>query len=74
MKLPAQLRGTSHFGEDLLDSTPLSRLLLEQEVRCTSDVTNCAVFDGSHTIHRGGLVRHGERWALQMGFTRAANA
>lgn len=71
MRLPNQLRGTSHFGDDLVDGSAMSNFLLEREVVCTSDVANCILFDGSCTIHRGGLVHKGERWALQMGMTRA---
>ncbi len=71
MRLPNQLRGTSHFGDDLIDGSAMSNYLLEREVVCTSDVANCILFDGSCTIHRGGLVRKGERWAFQMGMTRA---
>jgi len=70
MKLPNEFRGTSHFGEDVVDNTPLSRTLLARETICTSDKANCIMFDGAQNIHRGGLVQKGERWALQLSYKR----
>ena len=71
MKLPAELRGTSHFGEDVVDGTPLSKTLLDREIICTTEETNCVLFDGAQMIHRGGIVEKGERWALQLSYKRA---
>lgn len=72
MRLPNQLRGSSHFGEDIQNDTPFSNLLLQKEVVCPSDRANCILFDGGSTFHRGGLVKNGERWAFQMGFKRVS--
>jgi hypothetical protein len=66
--LPRALQGSSHFGDDILDGTQLSEELLANEVRMTKDVGNCIVFDGNYGIHRGGLVRSGERFVFQVIF------
>jgi hypothetical protein len=66
--LPRALQGTSHFGDDVVDGTPLSEELLADEVLMTNDVGNCIVFDGNFGIHRGGLVRSGERFVFQVIF------
>jgi hypothetical protein len=68
LSLPAELQGTSHFGDDVLNDTPLSQALLQKELTITSDVGNCFAFRGGQTIHRGGLARRGERWVLQLMF------
>lgn len=66
--LPRALQGSSHFGDDILDGTPLSEELLSNEVRMTKDIGNCIVFDGNFGIHRGGMVRSGERFVFQVIF------
>lgn len=68
LKLPAVMRGTSGFGDDILDGSPLSQWILRNEVKVTTDVGNCTVFTGGRTLHRGGMVDQGERWAIQVGF------
>jgi hypothetical protein len=65
--LPRPLRGSSHFGDDVLDDSDLSRWLLERETAVTSEMANCMAFIGADGIHRGGAVTEGERWALQIG-------
>jgi hypothetical protein len=66
LSLPAPLRGTTHFGDDLIDSGDVSNALLQQEVAFTGPAGTLLIFDGSRGIHRGGLVRHGERWVVQI--------
>jgi hypothetical protein len=66
--LPRALQGSSHFGDDVVDGTQLSKDLLENEVLMTKDVGNCIVFDGNFGVHRGGLVRGGERFVFQVIF------
>lgn len=68
LSLPKALHGSSHFGDDVRDGTPLSQELLGNEIRMTKDVGNCIVFDGNYGIHRGGLVRSGERFVFQVIF------
>jgi hypothetical protein len=65
--LPKPLRGSSHFGDDVLDDSDLSKWLLERETAVTSEMANCMAFIGADGIHRGGTVTQGERWALQIG-------
>lgn len=68
LMLPTALHGSSHFGDDVLDETELSKELLRNEIRMTKDVGNCIVFDGNYGIHRGGLVKSGERFVFQVIF------
>jgi hypothetical protein len=68
LALPTALQGCSHFGEDIVDGSPISKELLEKEVRMTSDRGNCVVFDGNYGIHRGANVQEGERFAFQVVF------
>jgi len=70
VKLPQALRGSSHFGDDLLDGSPLGDWLLAQESVITSDVANCMAFIGADGIHRGGCVQEGRRWAFQLGLMK----
>jgi hypothetical protein len=70
LKLPRPLRGSSHFGDDVLDDSDLSGWLLERETAVTSDMANCMAFIGADGIHRGGCVRKGQRWALQLGLRK----
>jgi hypothetical protein len=65
-RLPSELQGSSCLGDDILDDTPLSRFLLENERQITTAVGDLALFAGGETLHRGGIVQRGERWALQM--------
>lgn len=70
MKLPKPLQGSSHFGDDILDDTELSKFLLQNELKITTAVANCSIFTGHSAIHRGGMVgKSGERWAFQIIFT-----
>lgn len=71
LEQPAAFRACSHFGDDILDDTPLSRELLSKEVKVTRNVGNCIVFDGNYGIHRGAMVRNGERFVFQIVFNIA---
>jgi hypothetical protein len=70
ISFPSVFRQLSHFGDDILDGTPLSEELLSKELRVTSDKGNFVFFTGGSGIHRGGTVHKGERWALQITLTR----
>jgi len=70
ISFPSIFRQLSHFGDDIMDGTPLSDELLSKELRVTSDKGNFAFFTGGSGIHRGGTVHKGERWALQITLTR----
>lgn len=66
LALPPVLRGTTHFGDDLIDSSPVSKELLSQEAVFSGPPGSFLLFDGSKGIHRGGLVEEGERWVVQI--------
>lgn len=68
VNLPQFFRGSSHFGDDILNGSELSQSLLKNENKVTSDLGNCFLFFGSDLLHRGGMVKKGERLALQLGF------
>jgi len=63
MALPSFLRHKSMFGSDLMDGTPEARSVVESEYQFVSADGNAAIFDNLG-IHRGGLVREGERRVL----------
>jgi hypothetical protein len=69
MQLPTAFQGSSHFGDDILPKSPTAELLLSREETFLSgDRGQVLVFDGGRTLHRGSLVRHGERVAMQVAF------
>jgi hypothetical protein len=65
--LPPMLRGSTHFGDDILDGTDVSNELLSREVVFKGEAGMCVLFDGSRGVHRGSLARTGRRWAVQIG-------
>ena len=67
--LPKDLRGTSHPGDHILNETEMSAALLRAERKIIGDAGTMPLFAGSHVLHRGGLVRSGERIALQIIFS-----
>jgi hypothetical protein len=67
MALPSALRGSTHFGDDVLDGSALSEGLLSQEETFIGPAGTLVLFDGSRGIHRGSQVARGERWAIQIG-------
>jgi hypothetical protein len=69
--LPVALRGTSHPGDHILDTSPLSGSLLKSEIKLTGEAGLMPVFSGAHVLHRGGLVTDGERLALQICFYKS---
>jgi hypothetical protein len=69
MQLPTAFQGSSHFGDDILPESPMTQRLLSQEQDFLSvDRGQVLVFDGGRTLHRGSLVREGERVAMQVAF------
>jgi len=63
MALPGALRHKSMFGSDLVDGTPEVQAVLDNEYAFISADGNAALFDNLG-VHRGGLVREGERRVL----------
>jgi hypothetical protein len=72
--LPRILRATAHQGDHILNDTPLSSALLKAERVVTGKAGTMPLFAGSHVLHRGGVVRSGERVALQIVFETAAES
>lgn len=66
LALPTSFRGTTHFGDDILDGSELSRELLAEEESFLGKAGTMVLFDGSAGIHRGSQVESGERWAVQI--------
>jgi hypothetical protein len=64
--LPCSLRGTSHFGDDILDGSDMANALLADEVSFLSEQGNCITFIGGSAIHRGSQVERGHRINLQL--------
>jgi len=73
MCLPSCFRGSTHFGDDVIDGSPLSKRLLEEEAAFTGGGGTFVLFHGAAGIHRGSQVRRGERWAIQIAL-RASGA
>ncbi|MGD1902799.1 MAG: hypothetical protein ACFB9N_11225 [Geitlerinemataceae cyanobacterium] len=68
MMLPEYLRENSHWGFDAIDALPIAKTIAEREEKLLGKAGRCIVFDGSRLVHRGGLVKQGQRWALQIIF------
>ncbi|WHZ20890.1 MAG: hypothetical protein OJF47_000002 [Nitrospira sp.] len=66
MRLPGLFRGSTHFGDDVIDGSPLSARLLQNEEMYTGNKGTFVLFHGAAGIHRGALVSRGERWAIQI--------
>jgi hypothetical protein len=67
LTLPALVRGSTHFGDDILDGSKVSDDLLQLEQAIVGPAGTMVIFDGSRGIHRGSQVSGGERWAVQIG-------
>ena len=68
MQLPRALRGSSHFGDDVVPKSTVATALAGREVQYLSKSAQAFVFDGPHLLHRGSIVQSGERMALQVAF------
>ncbi len=66
--LPAGLRGVIKPGDQILNDTEMSREVLAKEKRIVGEAGTFGLFTGSHVMHRGGIAKQGERWALQVCF------
>jgi hypothetical protein len=68
LSLPRKLRGSTHFGDDILDGSEVSNALLRDEVTFTGSAGTFILFDGSRGLHRGSMASTGARWAVQLAF------
>jgi hypothetical protein len=67
MSLPTAFQGSSHMGDDLLDHhSSVAELRMHETPILNADAA--ILFDGSRGLHRGSLLQHGERWAIQLGY------
>jgi hypothetical protein len=71
MRLPDQLLFYSHFGWDVLPDSEVERAMTDRARQMIGPAGTYVVFDGSRLVHRGGLIRQGERIALQVIFSDA---
>jgi hypothetical protein len=71
MELPPAFQGSSHFGDDILADTSLAEELARREIKFLGGDAEAIIFDGSRSLHRGSLVKEGERLALQIIFRNA---
>jgi hypothetical protein len=69
MRLPESLRFNSHLGWDVMPGSKLENQLAENECKMIGPAGTFIAFDGARLLHRGGLMEHGERVALQVIFS-----
>ncbi|MAJ90488.1 MAG: hypothetical protein CMD08_04350 [Flavobacteriales bacterium] len=65
-RLPKKLRVTSNFGRLIDNKSNLRKYLDKNLVKLTSNVGNLLLFDPGAGIHNGGVLKYGERIALQI--------
>ena len=68
MRLPESMRFNSHFGWDVLPDSEAEQELVAREEVMVGPAGTFIVFDGAKLLHRGGMVRQGDRIALQVVF------
>lgn len=73
MRLPPEMRWNSHFGWDVLPDSDLENRLVDTETKILGPAGTFLVFDGYQLLHRGGLLDHSERIALQVIFSPVPN-
>ena len=71
MRLPREIRFNSHLGWDVCPGSALESSLEQCEKRMVGPAGTFIVFDGARLLHRGGMVKGGERIALQVIFSNA---
>ena len=65
-RLPRKLRVTANFGRLIDNKSNLKKYLDKNLINLTSDVGNTLLFDPGAGIHNGGILKYGERVALQI--------
>jgi FkbM family methyltransferase len=68
--LPTAMRYNSHFGWDVVPDSALEKTLEAAEIKMLGPAGSCVIFDGARIIHRGGMVKQGDRVALQIIFSQ----
>jgi hypothetical protein len=74
MRLPPEVRFNSHFGWDVIPGSDLEKSMVAREQYMLGAAGTYIVFDGAHLLHRGGMLEHGERIALQVIFSSSSMA
>jgi len=67
-RLPAELRFISHFGWDVPESHKLESEFISKKNTVLGGPGTALIFDGGRVVHRGGLIRTGERAVFQVVF------
>jgi hypothetical protein len=69
MRLPPSIRFNSHLGWDVAPESELEGSLANNERLLTGVAGTFIAFDGAKLLHRGGMIKEGERVALQVIFS-----
>lgn len=73
-KIPKEMKFNSHFGFDVIKNSELETSLLKKELSFEGNFGDYFIFDGSETLHRGGLIKENTRIVFQIIFgTRKKN-
>ena len=67
-KIPKEIKFNSHFGFDIIKNSQLENNLLQRELIFEGDFGDYFIFDGSETLHRGGLIKDNTRVVFQIIF------
>lgn len=68
MRLPEKIRFNSHLGWDIFPGSRIEKTMIDAEVKMLGSSGKYIIFDGARLFHRGGLMKSGERIALQVIF------
>ncbi len=68
--LPSQLQFNSHLGWDIIPNSNLEKFIIQNEEEIIGSAGLLTVFDGANLLHSGGMVKEGERLALQIIFSQ----
>lgn len=68
LRLPAEMRFNSHFGWDVPPKHELINEFMTRKHTVTGGPGTSLIFDGGRIVHRGGLIRKGERLVFQVVF------
>jgi hypothetical protein len=72
MRLPNELKFNSHLGWDIARGSKVEKEFIQSERQLKGHAGAYIVFDGGKLFHRGGMVKSGERIALQIIFEEAS--
>jgi 6-pyruvoyl-tetrahydropterin synthase len=67
-ELPNELKFYSHFGWYVEPDSEIENQMINDEIKLIGTKGTFVVFDGAKVIHRGGLLKTGERIVLQIIF------